>query len=331
MPVPWAGRARPPAGAVTPPDENTICVLEHRGVRWINIERPTPETIAYLRANFPFHELNLEDVLETLQRPKLDEDDDYLYLAVQFPVHSKATRLTTASEVDIFVGRDYVITIHDARIKPLARLFDEAERSEATRETLFGRGADRLLYYILDRLIDYCLPITRRISQKIEAIDEMMFEPNALRTIEEIATVRRDIIATRRIIKPQAQIMTVLERRVRRFFEHEDEEELEAYFGDLADNMGKVYDILEDAREVVDALSATADSLTSHRLNQVIKALTILSVILLPLNLLAGLYGMNTALPFASEVSTMPFLGVLAAMVLMAVVMVLFFRRQRWL
>lgn len=326
--VSWPGRARgqPPAA---PPVDNNICAVEHRGVRWINIERPTGETIAYLRANFPFHELNLEDVLDRLQRPKLDEDDEYLYLAVQFPVHSKQTRVTTASEVDIFIGRDYVMTIHDMRIKPLGRFFDEVERSEGAREQFFGQGTERLLYHILDRLIEYCVPITRRISQKIEAIDAMMFEPDVLRTVQEIATVRRDIIATRRIIKPQVQIFTVLERRVRRFFEHGDEEELEAYFGDLADNIAKVYDILEDAKEVVDSLSATTDSLTSHRLNEVIKALTILSVILLPLTLVASIYGMNVPLPY--QETPYAFYGVLVMMAAMATGMVLFFRWRRWL
>jgi magnesium transporter len=251
---------------------------------------------------------------------------------VQFPVHSKQTRVTSASEVDIFIGRDYVITLHDARIKPLGRMFDEVERSAEDREEFLGEGAERLLYHILDRLIDYCVPITRRISQKIEEIDEMMFEPDALRTIEEIATVRRDIIATRRIIKPQVQIMNVLERRVRAFFRHEDEEEIEAYYGDLVDGFGKISDILDDAKEVVDSLSATADSLTSHRLNQVIKLLTVLSVILLPLNLISSLYGMNVLLPGADD-ATNPaaFWILLGSMALVVVVMVSFFRWRRWL
>ncbi|MDP9371469.1 MAG: magnesium transporter CorA family protein [Chloroflexota bacterium] len=331
MPVPWTGRARPQTPAARPAGD-TIATVEHAGLRWINIERPGPAAIEFLRANFSFHELNLEDVLDRLQRPKLDEEDDYLYLAVQFPVHSKQTRVTSAAEVDIFIGRDYIITAHDARIKPLGRLFDEVEREPEERERFFGQGAERLLYYILDRLIDYCVPITRRISQKIEEIDEMLFEPNTQRTIEEIATVRRDIIATRRIIKPQVQIMTVLERRVRAFFRHGDEEEIEAYFGDLVDGIGKIADILDDAKEVVDSLSATTDSLTTHRLNQVIKTLTILSVIMLPLTLISSIYGMNVNLPYDEQPGApVTFVGLLVLMALIAAVMILFFRWRRWL
>ena len=328
--LPWGSRARAVTQA-SPTRDGAVGVVEHAGVRWINVERPTAEAIDYLRVNFPFHELDLEDVVDTLERPKLDEYDDYLFLVLQFPVHSKLTRVTTAAEVDIFVGHDYVITLHDGRIKPLVRLFDEVERSPEAAETLLAQGADRLFHRILDQLIDYCFPIMRRILQKIDQIDAMIFEPDALRVVQEIATVRRDIIACRRIIKPQVAVITGLERRVRNFFHHDADEDLDVYFGDLADHIGKVWDILEDAKEVVDALSATADSVQSQRLNQVIKTLTIFSVILLPLTLMASLYGMNTALPFATETSHLPFYGLLAVMPTVALVMILAFRWRRWL
>jgi magnesium transporter len=332
--VPWPVRARQQA-AGTPAPRQAIgmpVVVEHGGVRWIDIENPTPVSVAYLRETFPFHEPDLEDVLDTLQRPKLDEYDDYLSLVLQFPVHSKLTRQTTSTEVDIFVGRDYVITLHDTRLKPLVRLFDTVEREPESREEIFGGGAEYLLHSIIDQLLDYCIPITRRISQRIEQIDEMIFERNALRTIEEIAIVRRDIIATRRIIKPQVQVITVLDRRIRAFFNKgrgEEEEELEAYFGDLVDKINKIYDILDDAKEVVDALSATTDSLTSHRLNEVIKTLTIFSVIMLPLTLISSIYGMNVPLPYQDN--PVSFTLIMLSLGLIALLMLLFFRLRRWL
>jgi magnesium transporter len=330
--VPWPVRPRQALPEViTRVPSGVPVTIEHQGVRWINIERPTPASVGYLRSNFPFHEPDLEDVLDTLQRPKLDEYDDYLFLVLQFPVHSKLTRRTSPGEVDIFVGRDFVITIHDDSVKPLSRLFDEIEREPGKREDVFGGGAEYLLHSIIDQLLDYCIPITRRISQRIEQIEAIIFEPNSLRTIEEIATVRRDIIATRRIIKPQVQIINVLDRRIGVFFKQgkDEEEELEAYFGDLVDKINKVYDILEDAREVVDALSATTDSVTSHRLNEVIKILTILSVILLPLNLISSLYGMNVALPYGEH--PYAFFGLVSTLIITATVMILFFRWRRWL
>jgi magnesium transporter len=329
--LPWNGRARPAAPTAPHPAIGMPVTIEHGGVRWINIETPTPVSVAYLRENFTFHEPDLEDVLDTLQRPKFDEYDDYLMLVLQFPVHSKLTRTTASSEVDIFVGRDYVITLHDTRLKPLVRLFDTVEREPGQREEIFGGGAEYLLHSIIDHLLDYCVPITRRISQRIERIDDMIFERSSLHVIEEIAIVRRDIIATRRIIKPQVQVINQLDRRIRFFFKQrgEEEEELEAYFGDLVDKINKVYDILDDAKEVVDSLSATTDSLTSHRLNEVIKILTIFSVIMLPLTLISSIYGMNVPLPM--EEHPLSFLYLLIAMALITILMVAFFRWRRWL
>lgn len=330
--VPLVPRVRPQSHAIVPehpPGMPTI--VEHAGVRWINIERPTPESVEFLRASFTFHEPDLEDVLDTLQRPKCDEYDDYLALVLQFPVHSKTTRQTTSTEVDIFVGRDYVITLHDTRLKPLVRLFDMVEREPEHRDDVFGGGAEYLLHSIVDQMLDYCVPITRRIGQRIEQIDEMVFDRHSLRTIEEIAAVRRDIIATRRIIKPQVPVMTILDRRVRTFFkgQGDEEEELEAYFGDLVDKINKIYDILDDAKEVVDSLSATTDSLSSHRLNEVIKILTIFSVIMLPLTLISSIYGMNVPLPL--DTHPLSFFLLLLMMFLIAAVMILFFRWRRWL
>ncbi len=330
--VPWVPRVRPSANAVlTEHAPGLPTVIEHKAVRWINIERPTEASVTYLRESFEFHEPDLEDVLDTLQRPKCDEYDDYLALVLQFPVHSKATRQTTSTEVDIFVGRDYVITLHDARLKPLVRLFDMIEREPEHRDEIFGDGAEYLLHSIVDQLLDYCVPITRRISQRIEQIDEMIFDRHSLRTIEEIAAVRRDIIATRRILKPQVPVIAILDRRIRAFFkEHGEEEEiLEAYYGDLVDKINKIYDILDDAKEVVDSLSATTDSLSSHRLNEVIKILTIFSVIMLPLTLISSIYGMNVPLPL--EQHPLSFVYLLLSMGIIAVIMVIFFRWRRWL
>ena len=324
--VPWASRAH--ARPIAEPEHDLLTTLDYNGLRWINIERPTDQTVAYLQANFPFHDPDLEDVLDKLQQPKLDEYDDYLFLVVQFPVHRKATRTTTASEVDIFVGRDYVITIHDATLRPLGRLFDEAERDPAALAELLGRGADRLLHRILDRLLDYCFPIVRRIDQHIEQIDEIIFEPNTLRAVQEIALVRRDVIITRRIIKLQVGVITALESRVPAFF-HRDDEELEAYYGDLVDHVAKLSDLLDNAKEVVEALAATADSVATHRLNEIIKVLTIFSVIMLPLTLLSSIYGMNVPLPLQEH--PLSFILLLVAMAGLAGAMVAFFRWRRWL
>jgi len=325
--LPWAGRTRAPRPAPTPPS-GTVATVEQGGVRWINVERPDAAALATLRARFPFHTLDLEDVREGPQRPKLDEYADYLFLIVQFPVHAKRTRTTTAGAVALFVGRDYVVTLHDATLRPLGRLFDEAERDPAARAALLADGPARLLHRILDRLVDYCVPLARRIDGRIAAIDARLFAPDSLQMVQELALVRRDLIATRRIVRPQAALTVLLEERVPRFFGATDPD-LAAYFGDLADHMAALQDQLDEAREVVDALGVAADSLLSHRSNETIKLLTLFSALLLPLTLLVSLYGLVVPPPAAQH--RLAFVLLLAAMAGVALGLLRVFRWRRWL
>lgn len=299
--------------------------VEFEGRRWVDIRRPTSLDIEYLREEFAFHPLALEDVVSRTQRPKLDVYDDYLFVVMHFPVHHKQSRVTVASEVDIFVGPDYVITSHDGNLKPLVRMFDSALESDESREALLGQTSAHLLYFIIDRLVDYCFPIVTRVTDRIEAIEDAIFEQSSLRTVQEISIVRRDLIALRRIMKPQLGVVAQLEHRGLPMV-HDD---IEVYFGDISDHLGKIWDSLEDLKEVLDGLSDTFDSLASHRLNEVIKALTVISVVILPLTLISGIFGMNVPIPYGE--SGFSLWIIVGAMVMMTVSMIVAFRARGWI
>jgi magnesium transporter len=279
----------------------------------------------YLRDEFQFHPLALEDVSSRLQRPKMDVYDEYLFLVVHFPVHNKVTRSTSAAEVDIFVGHDYLISVHDGQLKPLVRMFDSALETAEARDALMGRSAGHLLYYVVDRLVDYCVPVVSKLAENVERIEEMIFKESGQATVQEISIVRRDLIALRRIIKPQMGVVGQLEHRRLPFVE----EDIDVYFGDILDQLSQIWDTLEDQKEVLEGLSSTFDSLASHRLNEVIKALTVISVIILPLTLISGVFGMNVPIPY--ETSGYALAIITAFMLLTIVTMLLVFRRRRWL
>lgn len=325
-PVPTV-RRRPTRGetlGVAAPPAN-VRLVEHGGIRWYDIRPPTTTSVEFLRETFDFHPLALDDVLSRLQRPKLDVYGDVLFVVMHFPVHHKATRATTASEVDIFVGPDYVVTVHDGQLKPLARMFDAAEEERETREALLGASSGRLLYYIIDRLVDYCFPIVGKVAERVEALEDSIFERPGLATVQEISIVRRDLIALRRIMKPQLGLIAQLEHRELPGIGAETE----VYFGDVSDHLGKIWDVLDDEQDVLQGLSATFDSLTTHRLNEVIKALTIISVVILPLTLITGLYGMNVPLPF--EHSPHALTIIVVVMLIMVALMLLAFRGRKWI
>lgn len=296
---------------------------------WIYIEKPTNAEVEYLAENFHFHPLNLDDVLSRVQRPKIDEYDDHLFVVLHFPVFDKENRVTMPSEVDIFVGENYVITVHCAGdLKPLAKFFKECQIDEETRRNYLSRSSGYLLYHILDRLVNYCFPILNRVMDNIDKVEDLIFSRPVPETVRGISLIRRDLISFRRVIHPQVTVVEALEREEYSFFK----EEQEVYFGDIADHIRKIWDGLEDYKEVVDGLIDTSNWLTSHRIQEVMRVLTIIMAIMAPATLIASIYGMNIPLPGGTgHGSLFPLSMVLFVMLCIGVVMLLFFRRRRWL
>lgn len=303
----------------------SIETVTHGKVTWTNIEKPTPEDIEVLRRNYNFHPLDLEDCLSKIERPKIDEYEDYLFIVMHFPVYDHDKRISKPSEVDFFIGAGYLVTAHEGILKPIYQLFDDCQRYGRTRAKHMGRGASRLLYSVIDALVDYCFPILDKVDSNIHVIEEEVFTEDMRRVVQDISIVRRDIIALRRIIKPQIGIVANLEKKDRPFIQ----EDLDVYFGDIVDHLNKAWDILEDHREVVEGLSETSDSVISYRINEVMRILTIISVVLLPLSLLSSIYGMNIALPLARE--PLVFVLIMGLMIIMAGGMLLYFKRRGWL
>ncbi len=300
-------------------------VLTHGRVTWVNIEKPTPEDMDYLRQRYPFHPLDLEDCLSRLERPKIDEYDDYLFIIMQFPVFDVSSRVSRPSEVDLFIGAGYLVSVHDGNLWPITKLFDDCQSEEQARQKHMSRGSSGLMHDVIDRLVDYCFPILYKVDANIREIEEEIFTEQVPDVVREISWVRRDIIALQRITKPQIAIVANLEHKDRPFIR----EELDVYFGDVLDHLYKAWDMLEDHRDVIEGLSDTADTLTSYRINEVMKILTIISVIMLPLTLLSGIYGMNIALPLAWH--PWVFLLILLLMVLIAGGMLFYFKRRGWI
>ena len=297
-------------------------------LRWIYIEKPTTREVEYLAEQFHFHPLDLDDVLSRVQRPKIDEYDDHLFIVLHFPVFNKENRVTTASEVDIFVGENYVVTVHcSGDLKPLSKFFKECQLNEDIRKNYMNFSSGYLLYHILDRLVNYCFPILNKLTDNIDKVEDLIFSRTVPETVREISLIRRDLISFRRVIHPQINVVEALEHEDYPFFK----EDQEIYFGDIADHTHKIWDALEDCKEVVDGLAETSNWLTSHRIQEIIRVLTILTAILAPGTLIASIYGMNVPLLGGGETSLLPLSILLFIMLGIAIGMLFFFRRRNWL
>jgi len=295
---------------------------------WVNIEGPTERETEYLAQNYPFHHLDLDDCLSRIQRPKIDEygaPKNYLFLVLHFPVFSKEAWVTTPSQVSVFIGENYLITLHKGELKPLVKLFRECQIDEESRQEYLGQGSGYLLYRIVDRLVDYCLPILNKIGDNIESVEDSVFSSGIHNAVRGISILRRDIISLRRIIWPMRAVIGSLEPKVRHFTKMD----MSVYFGDMVDHMDKIWDGLDEYKEIIEGLNDTHDSLATNRTNEVVRMLTIIASILLPLTVVASIYGMNIPLPFQNSNYSLIFV----LFIWLAIVggMLYFFRRHHWI
>jgi magnesium transporter len=301
--------------------------LSASGLTWVNVVSPDVETAQDLAERFGWHPLDVEDLVSKRQRPKVDdyEDEGYLFAVLHFPVFDQAVQRLNAAEIDIFIGHDYVVTVPNRELLPVTRLFARCDDDERLREHLFARGSGRLLYEILDDLFDYCFPILDKIAHKLDVIEDEMFEGRSYEVVRDLSNVKQEIISYRKIIKPERSTLRVLERRVESFLP----EELDLYFDDIVDSAERIWDLLDNFKEVVEGLESTNESVISHRQNDVLRLLTVISVVILPLTFITGFFGMNVMFP--GEGTREAFWVILAVLVGTTAATLGFFRWRRWL
>jgi magnesium transporter len=301
--------------------------LHAAGLTWIHLDGPDTLSAGLLAERFGWHELDIEDVMSRRQRPKVDDyaDEGYLFVVLHFPVYDRTIQRLNAAELDVFIGPDYLVTLPNVPIRPLTGLFRRCEEDEEFREQLFAKGSGRVLYEALDDLFDYCFPILDKIGHKLDAIEDDVFEGRSNEVVRDISNVKQEIISYRKIVKPERSTLRLLERHTERFLAEED---LDHYFDDIVDAAERIWDILDNYKEVIEALESTNESVISHRQNDVLRILTVFSVVVLPLTLITGIFGMNVHFPGIG--TTWAFWAIFAGMVGTLGGMLVFFRHKRW-
>jgi magnesium transporter len=323
-----SGRATDLAAPPAEPRRPNVESIQAEGLRWVRIENPTALETGWLEEHFDFHNLDLEDVLSHNQRPKIDEYPDYLFIVLHFPVFDRTVGRLNAAELDIFVGPDYLVTIPNQPLQPVEYLFERCRAKEELRDQLFARGSGYLLYRLVDDSFDYCFPMLRKIGNKLDSLEEEIFEAERSQEIvRDISNVKQEIINFRKVVRPQRPVLRDLENVKQRFLA--PDMDLEIYFDDIVDAHERIWDMLENYKEVVQGLEDTNESVLSHRVNDILRVLTAISVIVLPLTFIASLWGMNVGVP--GEGDTEDFYWIVGACALVLIAMVTYFRRRGWL
>ena len=288
--------ARSRAAERTPePDEPRVEIVEAPGLRWINIERPRAVDQAWLEERFEFHPLDYEDVFSRNQRPKVDEYDDYLFIVLHFPRYDKKVSRLNAAELDLFVGPDYLITIQNEPLQAVAvPVRPRAAPTRSCARTSSPRAPATCSTRSSTTRVDASFPMLRKMGNKLERIEEEIFEgEQTSEIVRDISNVKQEIINFRKIVRPQRSAFRDLERTKTRYIA----EDLDIYFDDINDASERVWDMLENYKEVVEGLESTNESAIAHRTNETFRVLTAISVIVLPLTLVASIWGMNVGVP----------------------------------
>jgi len=316
------------AQEVAAEEQPNIETITYRGLSWVNIEGPTTREMGYLAQNYSFSQLDLDDCLSRRQRPKIDEYEDYLFVVLHFPKWHKDVQIARPSQVAMFIGKSYVVTVHAGELTPLVRFFEVCRDNAVVRHKAMGRGSALLAYRIIDLLVDYCFPIMDKILNQIEGVEDAVFDETA-ETARDVAVLRRDIIAQRRIIWPLRTVISELEAKLKKFTTRN----MSDLFGDMLDHLNKIWDTLDECKEIIEVFKDSDQVLGAERINSILRILTIITALGTVLTAMTSFYGMNIPLPGGANPGGLPYswiIHILAALVV-AGAMLYFFRRKHWI
>jgi magnesium transporter len=302
--------------------------LDDNNITWIHLQGPIQvETINHIGNMFSLHPLSLEDVMNKGQRPKIEEYDDQLFVIMSMPIEVDSS--IVIEQVSIYLGTNYIISFHTGLIDPFEPLRNRLRKQRGRIRKL---RADYLLYAIMDLIIDQGYPILENLGENIENIEEALLTSSVKQsTLGDIHSIRRRLLVLRRNLWPQREAVNNLLRSENTLIE----ESTSLYLRDCYDHTIQILDLIENYREMAASLIDIYISSTSYRLNEIMRVLTIIATIFIPLTFIVGLYGMNFSNP--NSPWAMPELHwyygypiVLGVMFATVLGMVIYFKRKDW-
>ncbi len=297
---------------------------------WTNIITPGKKEIEFLRKNddynFALRELQISSSKAISQRPMILKRDGYFFLILHFPVLKDNEVIN--SEIDFFIGHEFLITLHNNETESLDKFFNYAKKNDSDLLSYKLESSAILLYELLKELIIYSYTLIDENHKKIDEIEDIIFKHQQKQATSKILELRRDIINLRRIIQSHKNILKKLMEIQSSLI---SENEIKHCYFELIEHTKRVWEYSENQKESIEALYDTNESMLNYSINNVMKTLTVLSVIVFPLTLFAALFGMNTTngMPFTKEPNG--FWLIVAIMAVATVIMVILFKKKKWL
>ncbi len=316
-----------PVRSDIPPLEFSRLLGDKRGMLWVDFMSEPPETALPILQSFGFHHLAIDDALQETHAPKIDDWGDYLYIVLNYMRLVKDTESwdTEIDELDIFLGRNYVITHHDNPITSIDETWVTSQRDPRYAQD----GADHLLYKIIDEIVMNYMPVIEKIDEEIDIIEDQLFDRPSSQTLARLFTLKRVLLAMRRILLPQREVLNKMARDDYQVIDRKDR----IFFRDIYDHLVRLHDVNESLRDLVGGALDTYLSVINNRMNEVMKTLTIITTLFMPLTFVTGFFGMNFFAanpPYASWTLPTIFYGTLGLMLLTPVFMFFWMRRRTW-
>jgi magnesium transporter len=289
---------------------------------WVDLTAPTDDELRLLNDVFGFHPLSVEDARSALQYPKIEPYPGYLYLVLHGIDLTKGRTQFATRDVDFFLGRNYLVTVHDGQSRSIGRLRELCDR----HERILSEGAVGLLHRIVDTMVDHYRPAIEGFEDRLNRLEDTAFGGQD-HIVRQIIRLKRELGVLRRIIVPQRDVVGRLARR--EFAAISDE--MAYRFRDVHDQMTRYADEAMLFQERVTGIYEINLSTVSNRLNSVMKVLTVASTIFLPLTVLTGMWGMNVEIPHLPGGASAQFWWIVAIMIAIVAAMLALFRRNKWI
>jgi len=300
--------------------------LTYKGITWHDDPDPSEKDLLTLQKKYDFHELDIEDCLSEHERPKVEEYDNYLFLVFHIPYVNPRSGRILKEEVNIFLGQDFFVTLHEGKIRILDKMWKELKDSHAKRSEYLEHGTGFFLYELMSEFFQDVFPLVDNIQKELRRIESALFEnEEEVDLLKDIMLLKRNIITMRSILLPQRTLIATLEHKNKKFVS----DELALYFDDILDAIERQWALLDTAKEMSEALQDTHESWLTHKTNAIIRLLTIFSVTMLPLTFITGLFGMNVMLPY--QQSGTAFIGLIGLMAFVMITMLGYFAKKKWL
>lgn len=303
--------------------------ISYKSFTWIDISSPDEAAILDLAKKYKFHELDVEDVLSENQRSKIDDYDKYIFLVLHFAYWDTATSSVQVAEINLFLGTTFLITLHDNELRTLRQFVKRYSDSLKLRREKMSKGAGFLLYEMLNELFDEQFQIVDQMERRMEKVEKDVFSlrKGQKDMLRDILALKKDILTFERTVGPMRTVIPQIEYKNDKFIP----EGLEIYFDDIVDKVEKIWATLSNQNDVINLLQDTNEAVISHTTNNVIKLLTVFSVIMLPITFVTGFFGMNVVFPLEIGDHKLAYMEISIGMFAIVFIMLVFFKLKKWI